>query len=236
MIAQTFFNSMIQIASEKIASVLIDDSFHSERIFRIRGWNIESFDVNRNVRGLISEEFFLRIDIKHSNHDNIDTKGEGEEYKDALLEEDLELDGSVVVDCEFSNDFDFTGYIDIILHPTFMVPCAYLQLWNSNGTHCSTEEIQSIVDNHKSRFLQTIITDVASNHKDYINIVDHRHYTFGRLVPEEHPYRNSIICAAMHVCSLEERITQSLNLKAKGRTQECLNDDDKEGEEKEKAR
>lgn len=74
----------------------------------------------------------------------------------------------------------------------YNVPTPYLRMWKSSGELLNLEQVEAILGNSH------IHSHLGSN--------DARHYDFGRLVIESHPFLD-YHCCSLHMCMLEERLS-----------------------------
>lgn len=104
------------------------------------------------------------------------------------------LESTSSYDDSLSSD-NLCGELHILYHPVFNVPTPYLRVWKSTGELLGVEDIQSMINN---------------NIKSDSNSADARHYEFGQLMIENHPYLDCLYCT-LHVCMLEERMTSIMS-------------------------
>lgn len=79
---------------------------------------------------------------------------------------------------EHSNACFLSGQLDILLHPTYSLPCPYIRLWEANGRLLSCEEIASILG----------LSDKGDE-----------------IIAEEHPLKKTPHFV-LHICGIGERL------------------------------
>lgn len=129
-----------------------------------------------------------------------------------LIEEgDLESTLNPHTHNEEINDPDVTGnisgYIDILLHPAYQVPCPYLRLWNRSGSYLTIEQAQPFLDKHSCCYQGDDIKLSNSS-----SLVSHAVFPFGRLIQDLHPY-DGYACYTIHVCEISNYIDMCLQSK-----------------------
>ena len=85
--------------------------------------------------------------------------------------------------------------MDILLHPTFRVPCPYLTLWDENGKMLPWSQVQEAM-------VTDYVGDSGNDGSPTVNATKDPEFMF---VQEEHPFLGSPgLC--LHVCGLSERM------------------------------
>ena len=103
-----------------------------------------------------------------------------------------------------SSDILYRGHIDIILHPLYLVPCPYIQLFDSKGQPLTADHIQLLIRSFR--------LEMCTGHNDCAkcetigNTCDKEakcseDEKFLEYLYEEHPYTLTP-CLCLHVCGL----------------------------------
>lgn len=79
----------------------------------------------------------------------------------------------------------------------YNTPTPYLRVWRSSGEVLTLDEVQALLDGN-------------SGHNKTSDNPDARHYEFGKLVMESHPFLDSPYCS-LHVCVLEDRLNSIMS-------------------------
>lgn len=123
---------------------------------------------------------------------------------DDMEEAELIVDGQTVLNNSESVSMDnkcdyFHGQIDIILHPIYLAPCPYIQIYNQNGRPISAGTLRNLINVHKSS--RTASSIAGSAFPDLVGMIDEEI----EVMVEEHPFSQSI-CLCPHICGLGERL------------------------------
>lgn len=111
----------------------------------------------------------------------------------------------------------FGGFIDIILHPIYQVPCPYVRLFDGNGQPASDDAIQMLIYSQRNT-RQSCNRVLDNRHSSSSTASDNIPYPFddgarhlevdsddSKFTYEEHPYLRTT-CLCLHVCGVGDRL------------------------------
>lgn len=139
---------------------------------------------------------------------------------DEFVEPDLSIDEethtTAFSPCKEHSQSSIHGLIDIILHPTYQVPCPYIRLFDSSGQPVAGSVYQTLMKKKKEqesgRCTDIKIDKIESLYPDHRyedfcveeNLDAHSSESF-EIIYEEHPYKQTP-CLCVHVCGILPRI------------------------------
>jgi len=113
-------------------------------------------------------------DYRCCNYSEIDIDGGG----------DVAFDSESILHLPTPGLSSLSGRLDILMHPTYSVPCPYISLWESSGQPLSIEEIEML-----------------------FGLADQSKSNGSELIAEENPLTNRP-SFALHVCGIGERLQE----------------------------
>lgn len=182
-------------------------------------WEEFEFNIKNN-----SNELYLQISITINNKIVVQSNTTYNEtnsmiknneiinYSNSLLDYD---EYTIIGNPTYLNDQQYNilnGTIDIMVHPTYNIPCPYLRIWYQHtGKLLDHVEINQLMKffNYRNSTDNNINNLSIYNNIYYNNITDHRIYSFGQLENEMHPILDTP-CYSIHVCMLQDLMKESI--------------------------
>lgn len=139
---------------------------------------------------------------------------------DEFVEPDLSIDEeqhtTAFPPCKEHSQSSIHGLIDIILHPTYQVPCPYIRLFDSSGQPIAGSVYQALMKKKKMQESgpcteikidknETFDPDHCDEDFGDLEILDVHFLESFEVIYEEHPYKQTP-CLCVHVCGLLPRI------------------------------
>ena len=139
-----------------------------------------------------------------------------EEFEESDLSFDEQTHPAATPLCKGISRGGVHGLIDIILHPTYQVPCPYIRLFDNTGQPITERIYQALIrkkivqgNGQCSKVerdkIEPLISDDAYEDFDDVENIDDQPSVNYEVIYEEHPYLQ-IPCLCVHICGLLPRI------------------------------
>jgi Autophagocytosis associated protein, active-site domain len=140
-----------------------------------------------------------------------------EEFEEPDLTFDEQTHPAASPPCKELSQMRVHGLIDIILHPTYQVPCPYIRLFENSGQPITDSIYQSLIRKKNVRGngernykfergkIELLASDDCCEDFDDVEDLDDQPSVYYEVIYEEHPYLQ-IPCLCVHVCGLLPRI------------------------------
>ena len=159
---------------------------------------------------------YLQMSVKIQSCNNSSSWDLDEEFEEPDLSVDEQTCPAVYPLCKRDPQSSIYGLIDIILHPTYQVPCPYIRLFDSSGQPITESTYQVLMERGKVQGSSQITEKKKDG--DELFVPDCCDEDFGdeenrdcqssanyEVIYEEHPYKQ-IPCLCVHVCGLLPRM------------------------------
>lgn len=159
------------------------------------------------------------MSVKIQSVNNASSWDVDEEFEEPDLTFDEQTSPTAILPCKELSQMSVHGLIDIILHPTYQVPCPYIRLFDNCGQPITDNIYQTLIRKKKvqgnGRYGQcnkaeidkiepVVPDDSYEDFDDLENLNDQPSLNY-EVIHEEHPYLQ-IPCLCVHVCGLLPRI------------------------------
>ena len=157
------------------------------------------------------------MSVKIQSFNNGPSLDVDEEFEEPDLTFDEQTHPRASPPCKELFQMNVQGLIDIILHPTYQVPCPYIRLFDSSGQPITDSIYQSLIrqknvqgngkcNNKVERGkIEPLVSDDCYEDFDDVEDLDDQPSVYYEVIYEEHPYLQ-IPCLCVHVCGLLPRI------------------------------
>jgi Autophagocytosis associated protein, active-site domain len=155
------------------------------------------------------------MSVKIQSFNNSPSLDVDEEFEEPDLSFDEQTHSTTSPPCKELLQMSVHGLIDIILHPTYQVPCPYIRLFDNSGQPITDSVYQSLIRKknvngecnkkvERSK-IEPLASDDCYEDFDVVEDLDDQPSEYYEVIYEEHPYLQ-IPCLCVHVCGLLPRI------------------------------